>query len=166
MLLPDMMEQIDKDWKAIRENMTVGNADDADDTRRPSSTMMFAWQGPTMCLSYSLVAFMGGLMSVVFSPWAQNMMWGPEAKVRFRRSIWSWHGRLNIEADGDPLPYCDVLLFRYVRWLLLLCAQFRARGVELHVLFSKLNRCESSQRGRYPLKCCRVSMSLCAQRSD
>ncbi|KAK3059338.1 hypothetical protein LTS18_011100, partial [Coniosporium uncinatum] len=77
MLLPDMTTQIDKDWKAIRESMTVGNADG---TRRPSSITMFAWQGPTMCLSYSLVAFMAGLMSVVFSPWAQNMVWGPEAK--------------------------------------------------------------------------------------
>jgi len=123
MLLPDMTTQIDKDWKAIRESMTVGNQDG---TRRPSSTMMFAWQGPTMCLSYSLVAFMGGLMSVVFSPWAQNMVWGPEAKVGFCQPLRSWLGMLSVKADGDPLSRRDMLLFRYIRWLLILCAQFRA----------------------------------------
>ena len=50
----------------------------------PRSVMLFLWQTPVMCLTYSALCFLGGTTSIVLSDFAQNMSWGDGAKVSRR----------------------------------------------------------------------------------
>ena len=43
--------------------------------------MIFAWECPVICLEYSVTCFLGGLVSVAFSPVAMNTAGGSDAKT-------------------------------------------------------------------------------------
>jgi hypothetical protein len=49
---------------------------------RPNGIMLVVWQSPLMCLTYSIICFLGGLSSVVISPLAKQPQWNDETKVR------------------------------------------------------------------------------------
>lgn len=77
LLLPEKTD--DQNWHILYNKLTVVHPNG---TRRARKRMIFAWQCPVMCLAYSVTCFMGGLMSVVFSPVAMNPAWDRNAKVR------------------------------------------------------------------------------------
>ena len=47
----------------------------------PRKSMLFISQSQIMCFSLSVACFLAGLSSVVVSPLAQSLHWGPETKV-------------------------------------------------------------------------------------
>ena len=48
---------------------------------QPSRVMLFVLQSPLMCLAYSILLFLAGLLSFVISPLALKPAWNDEAKV-------------------------------------------------------------------------------------
>ena len=52
--------------------------------------MLFVWQAPLMCMSYSILCFLAGLSSVVISPLASRPMWNNDASVRLSVSVRVW----------------------------------------------------------------------------
>jgi hypothetical protein len=62
----------------MKERLT----EQACDEPRPSRFMLFVWQAPMMFLSYSVVLFLAGFGSIVFSPLAQDQAWNDALKVK------------------------------------------------------------------------------------
>lgn len=77
MVLPDMQDDIDS--INIRNRLMAANTPQP----RPSRIMLFVWQSPLMCLTYSIICFLAGLSSVVISPLVRQPSWNDEAKVWF-----------------------------------------------------------------------------------
>ena len=77
MFMPDTV-----DTEAAQEFRRRHIANNGSEKRpEPRQIMLFVWQAPLMCLSYSIVFFLAGLTSVVLSPLAQRPGWNAEAKV-------------------------------------------------------------------------------------
>lgn len=47
----------------------------------PSAVALLCWQLPIMFLCYSILCFLTGLCSVVYSPLARNLRWNDDSKV-------------------------------------------------------------------------------------
>jgi hypothetical protein len=53
------------------------------DENLPSLRMLFVWQVPIMFLGYSVLTFLTGYCSVIFSPLTEQTGWNADAKVSY-----------------------------------------------------------------------------------
>lgn len=96
------------------------------DGRRPSLTLMLAWQGPIMFLSYSLVWYIIGLSTWIIYPVVQKAQWDDDAKVTLSQLL-----PLLLHADLIRLDFACIW-YRSNERLLTVC--FLLKGHTLHPL--------------------------------
>jgi hypothetical protein len=76
-------------WQTVKACLADQNRLTA--TPQPNGAMVFTLQYPMMCLSYSIVFFLAGLMSFVYSPVAQSWRWDEDTKVTISSAIIHYH---------------------------------------------------------------------------
>jgi hypothetical protein len=68
----------EKGANALRDQLTFYDKSGECRLRR---VPLYIWQIPVQCLAYSVVAFIAGLMSFIFSPLAHSIGWDENANV-------------------------------------------------------------------------------------
>jgi len=85
LVLDPLEDEDDTDWECVRQRLMVQPP--VDGKLRPRLKMLYVWQEPLMTMGYSVLFFLAGLMSHVFSPIALNPGWNDSSKTAVIFSI-------------------------------------------------------------------------------
>ena len=110
MIMPEVVDT--NTAQAFRRRLIV---DENAKTAMPRRSMLFVWQAPLMCLSYSIVCFLTGLTSVVVSPLGRDPTWNDGAKVcQSRCCTRSCAGNQKLTSNQTVTLYLSVAAFAII----------------------------------------------------